>query len=126
MEKEKIVEMAIIILIVAAVAFGAIRIFGLLGADAPTASAVKDTTEIKVSAFRFGYSPEVVTVSKGDKVKLVIDNTDTTHGIRIPELGLAGNEVIEFTADKTGEFTWYCNVMCGSGHSQMKGKLIIR
>lgn len=82
--------------------------------------------EIKISAYRFGYEPAAVTVKKGQKIRLVINNTDTLHGIRIPDLGLAGNDQLEFTANKTGEFPWFCNNFCGQGHQGMSGKLIIQ
>ena len=82
--------------------------------------------EFNVTAFRFGYEPDKITVNKGDKVKIIINNTDTLHGIRIPDLNIKGNEVIEFTTNQSGEFIWYCNVMCGSGHSTMKGTLTIK
>ena len=64
---------------------------------------------INLKASRFEYSPSIITVNKGDKVKIIMDNADITHGINIPELGISGNDVIEFTAGTTGEFTWYCN-----------------
>ena len=35
-------------------------------------------------------------------------------------------KTIEFTADKQGTFTVFCSVFCGSGHSGMKGKIIIK
>lgn len=82
--------------------------------------------EIDIKAFQFGYNPDTITVNKGEKIKLIIDNTDVPHGIRIPELGLSGKDEIEFTADKAGEFTWYCLIPCGQGHTQMIGKLIIK
>ncbi len=85
-----------------------------------------DIKEFTVKAFRFGYTPDTITVNKGDRVRIIINNTDTLHGIRIPELDLKNNNQIEFTADKTGEFVWYCNNMCGKGHMEMKGKLIVR
>ncbi len=94
-----------------------------------TGNAIKennDISEFRIDAFRFGYAPDTITVNQGDKVKIYINNTDTLHGIRIPELGIKGNEVLEFTADKKGEFVWYCTNMCGSGHMQMQGKLIVR
>src|SRR3989339_486780 len=71
-----------------------------------------NTKEFTVKAFRFGYSPDVIEVNKGDKVKIIINNTDTLHGIRVPDLNLKGNSTIEFTADKEGEFVWYCTNMC--------------
>jgi cytochrome c oxidase subunit 2 len=82
--------------------------------------------EFKVDAYKFYFSPDIITVNKGDKVKIIINNADILHGIRIPELDVRGNESVEFTADKIGEFVWYCNTYCGDGHKQMQGKLIIQ
>lgn len=85
-----------------------------------------DAKEFTVNAFRFGYSPDILEVNKGDEVRIIINNTDALHGMIIPELKLKGNDIIEFTADKTGEFNWYCANMCGGGHTQMQGKLIVK
>ena len=85
-----------------------------------------DSKEFTVKAFKYGYSPEIITVNKGDKVRIIIDNTDVLHGIRIPDLAIKGNEILEFTANKEGEFSWYCTNMCGEGHMQMQGKLIVK
>lgn len=106
-----------------------ILIIGIFAVKSFTGNSIKEDSNVKefqVKAFRFGYSPDVIEVNKGDKVKIIIDNTDTLHGIRIPDLGIKGNEVLEFTADKTGEFVWYCTNMCGNGHMQMQGKLIVK
>jgi len=84
-----------------------------------------EVKEFKIDAFRFGYNPNLITIKKGDRVRLSINNTDTKHGIRIPDLGISGNESLEFVADKSGEFNWYCNNYCGDGHSRMQGKLIV-
>lgn len=81
--------------------------------------------EINVKAFKFGYEPNVIKVTKGEKIKISIDNADVLHGIRIPDLGIKGDEVLEFTANQAGEFTWYCTNMCGEGHRSMQGKLIV-
>ena len=81
--------------------------------------------EIKIDAYSFGYSKEIINIKQGEKIRLVIDNTDTLHGIRIPDLDLKGDEVIEFTADEKGEFDWYCTNYCGDGHGEMGGKIII-
>ena len=92
-----------------------------------TGNAVKEEVkEFTIKAFRFGYSPDVIEINRGDNVKIIIENTDTLHGIRIPDLEIKGNDVVEFTADKQGEFDWYCNNMCGEGHMQMRGKLIVK
>lgn len=93
-----------------------------------TGNSIKENEvkEFTVKAFRFGYSPDIIEVNMGDKVKLIIENTDILHGIRIPDLAIRGDEVLEFTADKQGEFTWYCANICGKEHMQMKGKLLVK
>ncbi len=85
-----------------------------------------DAKEFTVRAFRYGYSPDVIEVSRGDNVSIIVANADTIHGIRIPDLGLRGNYSVNFTAGTAGEYEWYCNVLCGEGHKSMKGRLIIR
>ena len=86
----------------------------------------KEIKEFKINAFRFDYEPNVITVNKNDKVKISINNMDTIHGIRIPDLGISGNDFIEFTAEKSGQFAWFCNNFCGGGHTQMQGTLIVK
>jgi len=88
--------------------------------------------EIKMTAKQFAFEPGVIEINKGDKVKLIVTSVDVPHGISIPEYGInerlnPGNPVtIEFTADKQGTFTAFCSVFCGSGHSNMKGKIVVR
>ena len=86
---------------------------------------IEKVKEITVSASRFEYNPSVITAKKGERIKLIINNVDTLHGIRIPELGVSDNDSVEFVAEKTGEFIWYCNNFCGQGHRQMQGTLIV-
>ncbi len=70
-------------------------------------------------------------VNKGDAVKLTITSSDVTHGFALNEFGInevlnAGDTVaVEFVADKTGSFGFFCSVFCGSGHSDMKGVLTV-
>lgn len=93
--------------------------------------AVEDTgqeapREIKISAKRWEYSPEIIEVKKGEKIKLTIDNIDTTHGIIIPDLDISGNDEVIFSADEPGEYEFYCNTYCGGGHKDMAGTIIIK
>ena len=78
-----------------------------------------------VDAKRWQFTPDVIRVKKGQKVKIIINNADTTHGINLPDFNVAGNDSVEFTADKIGEFTFKCNTFCGDGHSAMQGKIIV-
>lgn len=102
------------------IAIGAGAVFLMNSGSRP---AVK---EFKINAFKYYFDPDIITVKKGDKVKITVNNTDVIHGLRIPELGISGNETVEFTAGQSGEFAWYCNNYCGDGHGRMQGKLIIQ
>lgn len=91
-------------------------------------SAVK---EISMIARSWEFEPSEIRVKKGDKVRLSVTSEDITHGIFIKghdvstHLQPGSTEVLEFVADKAGEFEYFCNVPCGSGHTHMKGKMIV-
>ncbi len=84
-----------------------------------------EVKEINVDAFKFGYTPNVLEVQKGERVRIVVNNKDVPHGIVIPQLNLRGENELEFTAEQKGEFEWYCMIPCGSGHKTMRGKIIV-
>ena len=100
--------------------------------EAPSSADAAIVKEFKLTARQFSFEPEIIEVNKGDKVRLIVTSIDIPHGIKIAEYGInerldVGKPVtIEFTADKEGTFTAFCSVFCGSGHSNMKGKLIVR
>ncbi len=88
--------------------------------------------EVKVEAFQFGFKPETITVKKGEKVRLFAKSTDVTHGIGIKAFNInqalpPGEEkIIEFTAERAGEFHFHCSVYCGAGHGKMHGTLVVK
>ena len=89
------------------------------------------TREFSVEAKQWEFNPSTITVNQGDTVKLTIKSLDVTHGLAIPTYGIderlePGETVeIEFVADKTGEFPFYCAVFCGRGHKDMTGTVIV-
>lgn len=95
-----------------------------------------ETKEFDIKAKNWEFSPDTITVNKGDKVILNIESLDdgsgVGHGITIPIFGVSksfrGGEsvTVEFIADKKGTFPFFCSVYCGSGHGDMKGKLIVK
>lgn len=106
-----------------------------------TGSNVEDTStplprgEVKtftIEAKNWEFTPHTITVNKGDRVMLHITSIDVTHGIALPDFGV--NErlnpgqmtVIEFVADTTGTFPFFCSVKCGEGHSGMRGQVIVK
>lgn len=84
-----------------------------------------------ISATSFKYTPNVIRVKLGDKVRFNLTAVDKVHGFSLPDFGvsaaLAVNQVksVEFTANKKGTFTFFCNIPCGPGHLDMKGTLIV-
>lgn len=97
-------------------------------AKTSTKSPVKEFT---MTAKNWTFDPAVITVKQGDKVVIKITSVDVTHGFALPDfdvkVDLVPNkeEVVEFVADKKGEFTFSCSVLCGAGHRSMKGKLVV-
>jgi len=119
------IKLIVASLIAVAALAGAYVLFSKPVAPAAIEAVAPAAKEFKIDAYKFYFSPDVIAVKQGDKVKITVNNADVPHGIKIPDLGLSGNETIEFTADKAGEFTWYCNVYCGEGHQKMQGRLIV-
>lgn len=88
-------------------------------------NALENQVMFSVDAKRWQFTPDVIRIKRGQKVKIIINNTDTIHGINLPDFNATGNDSIEFTADKTGEFIFKCNTYCGDGHGAMQGKIIV-
>ena len=72
--------------------------------------------EIFSAAKNWEFEPNTITVKKGDSVAITVHSIDVAHGFALPDFGVsqrlnAGDEVtVEFTADKKGTFTFFCNV----------------
>jgi cytochrome c oxidase subunit 2 len=84
---------------------------------------------IQITAKRFSYDPGEITLKKGQPVVLVLKSADVPHGLRFRDFDVnikvkAGETAeVQFTPDKTGDFTGQCSVFCGSGHGSMSLKL---
>jgi len=80
---------------------------------------------IEITASKFSYNPNRITLKKGEPVVLVLHSTDTTHGLKIPDLNVnteikKGKESeIPLDPTQTGEFKGKCAHFCGSGHGSM-------
>jgi len=89
--------------------------------------------ELKIEAYNFGFRVlNDVKINKGDTVKLTVTSAEGTHGFAMPDFNInlapiAPGDVktATFVADKSGTFTYFCNVPCGPGHSSMRGTLTV-
>lgn len=93
-----------------------------------TPAAVKT---FEVIAKNFSFSPSTMKVQKGDIVRITLINENGNHDLVLSEfnaktkvLGAGETQTIEFVADKTGTFEYYCSV--GSHRAMgMKGSFIV-
>jgi len=86
---------------------------------------LKGVKKFVIKASRWKFEPSVIVVNKGDRVRLIIESLDVSHGFTLDKYGIKAvvnkSEVVEFTATKTGTFLCYCSLLCGSGHGMVIG-----
>ena len=99
--------------------------------------AEEEVQEVAVIARRWEFFPSTITVRKDVPVKIHITTVDVPHGFSLPDFSqgswvvssdkLKKGEIVTFTYTfpDAGEFTYACNVFCGTGHTEMKGKIIV-
>src|SRR5258708_4241789 len=81
---------------------------------------------INVTAKRFEFAPNEITVKRGEKVTLVVQSQDVTHGLKLKDFGVntdlpKGKGVeVSFTPTQAGTYVGQCSHFCGSGHGRMK------
>jgi cytochrome c oxidase subunit II len=87
---------------------------------------------IKISAKKFEYSPNVITIKAGVPVILEFTSLDRVHGFTIPELGGVRATIepekvsrVRIVAPKAGTYEFHCDLFCGDGHEGMTGKIIV-
>ncbi len=108
-----------------------LAILAILTAAGWRISAQTEANEIKVTAKKYEFNPNVIKVKNGDHVRLVITALDHDHGFKlaafqIDQLVKKGETAtVEFTPDKAGAFPFECSHFCGLGHKRMKGELVV-
>ncbi len=95
------------------------------------ANAVPAERVIHITAKKFDFSPDSITLKKGEPVVFEISSADREHGFNLRAFGVRTNVSpgkvtrVRFTPDKTGKFTFSCDVFCGDGHEEMTGTVIV-
>ena len=83
---------------------------------------------IHMTAKKFEYTPNEITLKKGVPVVLEITSLDRDHGFKVPELGVRADVKpgettrVRIVPDRVGRFEFRCDVFCGSGHEDMAGE----
>jgi heme/copper-type cytochrome/quinol oxidase subunit 2 len=95
------------------------------------AGEVAGVKEFHINLKRYKFTPSVIRVNQGDRVKLTVEGLDLEHGLYIDGYDLnikvrhAEAKTIEFIADRSGSFRIRCSVVCGPLHPFMTGKLVV-
>ena len=86
---------------------------------------------IVINAKRFEFTPNQVTLTKGEPVTIKLVATDHAHGLLVKPLGIdldanpdAPDEVT-ITPSQEGTFNAICDHYCGVGHGNMKMKFVV-
>ena len=93
------------------------------------AQTTKEPRLINITAKRFQYTPNRITVRKGERITIRMESLDVTHGLYVDGYGInikarPGHVgMATFVADKTGRFSFRCSETCGEFHPYMIGFL---
>jgi cytochrome c oxidase subunit 2 len=106
----------------------------LIGAAAySTRTRAEESTQIvKITASKFHFTPDHITLVKGQPVTLQLTSTDATHGFLIRALkidtDIKPGSVVEKTVTPmtAGTFKVICDHYCGLGHSGMKMTVVVQ
>ena len=102
-----------------------------VAALAPHRTRAQGPRVINITAQRFEFTPNQVTLKKGETVKFVLTSKDVTHGFFLKPLKI--DEVIEpgkttevtVTPQTPGTYLLICDHFCGVGHAGMNMKVIV-
>ena len=95
------------------------------------ANALPAERVVRVTAKKFDFTPDTITLKKGEPVVFEISSTDRKHGFNLRAFGVradvnpGGVTRVRFTPDKTGKFAFTCDVFCGDGHEEMAGTVVV-
>lgn len=97
----------------------------LLLCSVPQVRSEAQPRRIEITASRFSYSPNEITLKKGEPVVLVFHSTDVTHGFKLAEMNIKSeikkgkDTEVAFTPTEVGHFVGKCAHFCGKGHGSM-------
>jgi cytochrome c oxidase subunit 2 len=98
---------------------------------APHGTRAQSPRVINITAQRFEFTPNQVTLKKGEPVKFVLTSKDVTHGFFLKPLKI--DEIIEpgkttevtVTPQTPGTYLLICDHFCGVNHAAMNMKVIV-
>ena len=110
---------------------GLALVVSLLAVASPPARAQDEPRVVAITAKRFEFSPNQITLAKGETVKLRIKSEDVTHGLFVRPLGIDAEIVpgqvteLTVTPQTAGTYRAICDHFCGAGHGGMKMTIVV-
>jgi len=103
---------------------------GVLAASGPLAILAQPKPRIiPIRAHKFTYEPAELTLKLNEPVIFQLTSADVVMGFNVPDFKTRGTIIpgvvteVAMTPNKVGEFTFLCDVFCGSGHENMEGTM---
>lgn len=104
---------------------------GLLSLSGVNRAHADDIPIVEITAKRFAFSPDKITLKKGQTVKLRLHSEDVTHGFFLRPLKLdeeipAGQTIdVALTPETAGTFMTICDHFCGANHGNMNMTIVV-
>ena len=106
---------------------------GLVGVPAMTnlSRASDNPKVIEITAKKFEFTPNEITLKKGEPVILRLTSSDRVHGFMSKPLKIDTDipddttKDVAVTPDTAGDFTVICDHYCGTGHGGMNMKVTV-
>lgn len=80
-------------------------------------AAPANLTVIKMTGEKFRFTPDTITVKKGQPIRIILSSVDMPHNFVVDELGVKGEIVkpgqtgnTDFIPTQIGDFEFYCSV----------------
>lgn len=90
-----------------------------------------NATVVKVTMRKYAIEPNVIRLKVNQAVRFEVSTADVQHGFYVPALNIRESvqpgkpAIFEFTPDKAGVYEMKCSILCGPGHDQMVGKIVV-
>ena len=103
----------------------------LTSAGVPNKVQAQEPRVIEITAKRYEFTPNTVTLKKGETVKLRLHSEDVIHGffsrpLKLDETIEPGKTVdVVVTPQTAGTFKTICDHFCGAGHGNMAMTIVV-
>ena len=108
-----------------------LALLALLALASPATSRAQEPKVIEITAKRFQFTPNEITLKKDEPVVLRLHSEDVTHGFFMKKLGIDATiepgktTDVPVTPHEAGKFVTICDHFCGAGHGGMKMTLLV-